>query len=542
MALNIQGMDEAQWNNMYGYLGADMPAFEPVSGTTPSPSYTTPSYAYNLSPEEWSQQAGIGSLSSGTQQSLFDYLQSNQTNLTNATLGLNQWDNTARGSQVGGTTGVNAPIDIPLWGQTLNELIGGSGVQLSSAERQALGGQMQGWGSAFKANEQQEALQPKHWADQYMVPAMMAAMTALTGGALSGVMGPIAGGAVAGGMMGGASSNLDPETTLKGAGMGALGGLGSTALSGMSGAEAGAGTDFGATNYADTSGFDTSGFENVNWDTAAGGNTMFEGFGDYTGGMDFGDGGTWGDTSGGLLSSDIPTGYSVDGMGGTGEALPTSGGTTSPDLTSILKILGGSLLGGGGSTTGGTTSGGTTGGTAPGGVMSPYGGGGLLGGIYDYNTLDRSSEFLKQIMDQTGQYGDPYKQYRPSEAAMRNQTFMDPLSIYNRPEYQMLDKRMQDQQLAQGAQAGTLFNAPERLAQRQTGFLDYLSKLRGDLLPGSGAGLNPIAPQAAQAEMMKSYVPLEMAKSQAVGQATGGGANTIQQILQMIGQQGGYGV
>ena len=532
-AINAQGMTEAQWNNQYGYLGADAPAFEAVPGTP-----IAPSYAYNMTPEEWSQQAGIGSLSGTNQQSLFDYLQGNQTNLTNATLGLNQWDNTARGSQIGGTTGVNAPIDIPLWGQTLNELIGGSGIQLSSAERQALGGQMQGWGSAFTANEQQEALQPKSWQDQYMVPAMMAAMTALTGGALAGVMGPIAGGAVAGGMMGGASSNLDPETTLKGAGMGALGGLGSTAISGMSGAEAGAGTDFGATNYADTSGFDTSGFENVDWDAAAGGNTMFEGFGDYTGGMDFG--GTWGDTSGGLLSSDIPQGYSVDGMGGTGEALPTSGGTTSPDLMSILKILGGSVLGGGGGgTTGGTTSGGTTGGTT-GGT-----GGSLLGmgsSIYGYNTMDKASEYLKSIMDQTGQYGDPYKQYRPSEAAMRNQTFMDPMSIYNSQPYQLLDKRMQDQQLAQGAQAGTLFNAPERLAQRQTGFMDYLSKLRSDLLPGSGAGMNPIAPQAAQAAMMESYVPLEMQKANAVGGSLSqlpGSTMDIQSILKMLQSMGG---
>ena len=275
---------------------------------------------------------------------------------------------------------------------------------------------------------------------------------------------------------------------------------------------------------------------------------MFEGFGDYTGDMDFG--GTWGSGEFDNYSSVVPigsTGYELPvdmpldlaSYGGTGESVLPPGGTAGPDLLNFLKTAGSALLGGGG------TSGGTSGGTTSGTTGTTSGGGslpGVISSVYGYNTLDKASEYLKQIMDQTGQYGDPYKQYRPSEAAMRNQTFTDPMSIYNSQPYQLLDKRMQDQQLAQGAQAGTLFNAPERLAQRQTGFMDYLSKLRSDLLPGSGAGMNPIAPQAAQAAMMESYVPLEIQKANAVGGSLSqvpGTMTDISSIINFINNLGG---
>jgi hypothetical protein len=152
---------------------------------------------------------------------------------------------------------------------------------------------------------------------------------------------------------------------------------------------------------------------------------------------------------------------------------------------------------------------------------------------------------FKDIMAQSGTI-DPYDQYRESEAALRNQTFTDPLSIYASEPYQLLDQRMQDQQLAAGAQAGTLYNAPERLAQRQTGFLDYLSKMRADLLPGSGAGMSPATDEAFLSEMAKNIAPIEMAKAQAVGGAVNSGMTAMQTALpdlyKLIQQYGATGV
>jgi len=124
------------------------------------------------------------------------------------------------------------------------------------------------------------------------------------------------------------------------------------------------------------------------------------------------------------------------------------------------------------------------------------------------------------------------------------QSYTDPLSIYNKPEYQMLDQRMQDQQMGKAAQSGTMFNAPERLAQRQTGFLDQLNQYRAPLMGMSGASTNPAQPAAFQSEMAKSMVPLEMEKAGAVGSGMQSGMNVIQslpQIMQMIRQMGGGG-
>ena len=227
----------------------------------------------------------------------------------------------------------------------------------------------------------------------------------------------------------------------------------------------------------------------------------------------------------------------------------TTDSTSSLSLSSLLPLLQKLFLGGSsGGTTSGTTSGGTTGTTSGTTSGSNLGLLDMMSSIYDYNTLDNQSNLLQQLMGQAGTM-DPYAQYRSGEAAMRNQTFTDPLSIYNSQPYQLLDQRMQDQQLAQGAQAGTLFNAPERLAQRQTGFLDYLSKLRGDLLPGSGAGMSPGMPLAFQSEVAKTMTPIELAKARAVGQATQAGTSalpgtisSIEEILRMIGSSGGAGV
>ena len=150
---------------------------------------------------------------------------------------------------------------------------------------------------------------------------------------------------------------------------------------------------------------------------------------------------------------------------------------------------------------------------------------------------------MRQLMQQQQ---DPFAQYRQPSGNLLMQSYTDPLSIYGGEAYQLLDKRMQEEQLAKASQAGTLFNAPERLAQRQTGFLDYLDKYRQPLMGMSGAGTSPAAYGGIQAEMAKSLWPVELAKAGAVGgglsQVPGaitGTTQTLTDIMKLINSMGG---
>jgi hypothetical protein len=87
--------------------------------------------------------------------------------------------------------------------------------------------------------------------------------------------------------------------------------------------------------------------------------------------------------------------------------------------------------------------------------------------------------------------GDVYRPWRNADANLLQQSYNDPLAIFNGSGYQALDKRLQDTMMARDAASGNLFNAPERLAQREAGFMDYNQNLQKNLLQSSGASANP---------------------------------------------------
>jgi len=155
----------------------------------------------------------------------------------------------------------------------------------------------------------------------------------------------------------------------------------------------------------------------------------------------------------------------------------------------------------------------------------------LVNSLYSMNQTNSQTDFLKDLLAQGMASGDPFKANRKPSGDLLMQSYNDPLSIWNKPEYQALDKKMQDTQLARDAAAGQLFNAPERLAQRSTGFLEQLDKYRQPLLPMSGAAFNPAADLGFMASMAKPIMESGKTSSAQTGSAIQSGANILSGIL-----------
>lgn len=346
-----------------------------------------------------------------------------------------------------------------------------------------------------------------------------AAATAVDKTLQSAIMGGVTSGTQGGDWLSGATSGALKSLTGNAGSL--LGGLGST-----TGINSLSGDQPWGVNPQDAGGsmddFDLTGMDGAQW-------------GDYTNqmGTDFFGGG-----GGDLFSSDVPQGYSVDGMGGTGAPLPDAGGgdinwggIAQQSLPMILKMLG---LGGGGTATGGTT-GGTTGAGGAGGTAGGGAGAtnlGLLGGgIYDYNSLNRSSDFLRQIMQQASSSADPYAARRSQMGADFDQLMRDPMSSNL---VRSLDQSFQNEYDARGAQAGTYntaYDTTERESQRMANIVKNLPQLAQPFGQASGAYSNPAQAGAIMAEMSKPITAIEQAKARAVGQATSGGIDMAQQSL-----------
>ena len=280
------------------------------------------------------------------------------------------------------------------------------------------------------------------------------------------------------------------------------------------------------------------------------GSGIFSGSGAPIAGISGADAGTSNAASGVLTDPG-----SLAATAGTAGGTLFSGGTSINDVLKLITGAGGvgmglmNLLNGGGG--GGSSSGGGglvstqgQGGTAAGGGLLGGGMGdltNLINGILGYNNSGDNLDFLKAQLAQGQQLADPFKQYRGESGDLLMQSYRDPLSIYNGAGYQALDKRMQDQQLARDAQSGQLFNAPERLAQRQAGFMDYLPKYQAPLLSMSGANSSPNAANAFTAAMAKPIVEASQQKNALTGSAVQSGSNILGKLLGLGGAGGGAG-
>jgi hypothetical protein len=222
-------------------------------------------------------------------------------------------------------------------------------------------------------------------------------------------------------------------------------------------------------------------------------------------------------------------------MGGGGSSLTDVinqvrqfSGNLPPGTTDLGKALLRNVLGGGG---GGTSGGGTAGGQQTGGNV-PSNLRDIVGGLGEWYSAGDAEDDLKAMMERSISAADPYG-YGPRRtraADLLQQTYDDPLAIYNSPAYQLLDKRMQEQQLARDAAAGQLFNAPERVAQRQAGFLDQLDKMRQPLVTMSGANQN-LRIADVISKFADPIVAANMRKHGGLGEATGGVLDAVTPTL-----------
>ena len=182
---------------------------------------------------------------------------------------------------------------------------------------------------------------------------------------------------------------------------------------------------------------------------------------------------------------------------------------------------------------------------------------GILGGLGSWYTQDNAQDYLKQQLERAVSMADPFATNRQQSGNLLMQSYTDPTAIWNSPYMQTLDKQFQNTQLARDAQAGQLFNAPERLSQREGNFYSQLDKYRQPLLSMSGANANPASGAAAITGMsgpialtgLQAGNSLGYAGQQGMtlldqlmkGTSTGGtsGGMTLQQLLGLGGTSGG---
>lgn len=364
---------------------------------------------------------------------------------------------------------------------------------------------------------------------------VMLALGVMGGGAL-GMLGSAGSPMAAGGMLGEVGSGLSGAVASAG---GAALDASALAAMGYNPANASLGGLTGA-----TSGGGSLGGANGSWDV------LPDAVSSPTGGVDttFSDfGSNFGPTGDGMYAPTSDPGLAGGGWSAADGSFGSNGltdiikqiqqatGNMPSGSTDILKALMGQMGGGGGGTgtgTGGTGTGGLGGmGDIFNWLTSAQGGAGALSGILGYNDAADQTDWMKATMERAVGASDPYGYgpYRKYAADQLQRTYQDPASIYNSAEMQGLDKLFMDKTMAEQAASGNLFNAPERVAQRQNNFYSNLNEYRKPLLQMSGSGQALVAPQT-YASFAKSISDLQgdqaLAKGNMIGGITGG-LNTL---------------
>lgn len=234
----------------------------------------------------------------------------------------------------------------------------------------------------------------------------------------------------------------------------------------------------------------------------------------------------WADA--GMSASGVPN--TPNGLSDLIKQVQAAQGNMPPGTTTAIQKLLGGVMGGGGAP--GTTSAQNgTSGTAGGGTGGMGDITNLINSVLGYNQSNENNQFLKDMLSKGTAMADPFQGNRAEAGNMLMQSYRDPLSIFNGPAYQALDKRMQDTQLARDAASGNVFNAPERLAQRQAGFLDYLPKYQQNLMGMSGANANPAAPASFMATMAKPISDAGAKSNAILGSGVSSAGNILSSVL-----------
>lgn len=232
--------------------------------------------------------------------------------------------------------------------------------------------------------------------------------------------------------------------------------------------------------------------------------------------------------------------YTLSDLAGIA-GLPSSGGGSD-----ILKQLLGGQSGGSGTGTNTGTGTGTGGTSGMGSLLNWLTGtgtgslGGLATGLMQYGEYGDQSDFLKSTMERAISASDPYGYgpYRKYAADQLQKTYTDPASIYASPEMQALDQMFMDKTMAGQSVSGNLFNAPERVSQRQNNFYANLSDYRKPLMQMSGSQFRPDT--KAYYEFAGPIVQNELNRSASLGGAINAGLGGLGSILGGTGGTGDY--
>lgn len=186
---------------------------------------------------------------------------------------------------------------------------------------------------------------------------------------------------------------------------------------------------------------------------------------------------TGGDTS---VAGQLPE-YSAKSLGGTGSMTPAQG--TSP-TTSFNSGAGATMSA-----------------TAPsmwdklsGYATDPKNFGTMLKGagtLYGMQQQKTAADALANTAAVQQQKQDVFAEQRPQYQAALSQSYVDPMAVYNSPQYQGLNDIFQKQIARRDAAMGRNSQYGARAIEQQNNFMDYLNKYRAGLLQPAGANIAP---------------------------------------------------
>jgi len=186
---------------------------------------------------------------------------------------------------------------------------------------------------------------------------------------------------------------------------------------------------------------------------------------------------TGGETS---VAGQLPE-YSAKSLGGTGSMTPAQG--TSP-TTSFNSGAGATM----------SATGPSMWDKLSGYATDPKNFGTMLKGagtLYGMKQQQTAADALANTAAVQQQKQDVFAEQRPQYQAALSQSYVDPMAVYNSPQYQGLNDIFQKQIARRDAAMGRNSQYGARAIEQQNNFMDYLNKYRAGLLQPAGATIAP---------------------------------------------------
>lgn len=126
---------------------------------------------------------------------------------------------------------------------------------------------------------------------------------------------------------------------------------------------------------------------------------------------------------------------------------------------------------------------------------------GIIAGLYGLYQNNQTSQDLGGLASDLAEKSDPFGSQRSQYQTRLKESYDNPMSIYNSPEYQGLADMYRKKIEAKDAAAGRRSQYSARELEMQSNFLNYLQGYRKDLASLAGAGISPNTSSSANASM-----------------------------------------